>query len=273
MQNKRGNIYGILLSLLMFVILIGLFTSKPPTAGFATKATKCFEGTAIGECSFVKPKYCDNGALKSNCQKCGCNVDEVCQDDGTCLRKCADGTLFGQCSENKPLLCFKGSLLENCFECGCFAGQICLQNGTCAGDIEVGAGTQVAKCSDETAYGECSFVIPKYCYNGNLVDNCFECGCEQGQTCADGGVCEQIRKCADGSIYGECSFLSGKFCQNGKLIDNCEMCGCDEGEICSNGKCSKELPEVGFFWELFCRVFYFDEYEDCVIDAARNQNK
>tara|TARA_Y100000294_G_C8561911_1_gene339400 strand:+ start:523 stop:1341 length:819 start_codon:yes stop_codon:yes gene_type:complete len=272
MYNKRGNFYGILLSFLMIIILIGLFTSDSETTGFATKTTKCFEGTDFGECSPVKPKYCDNGALKPDCQKCGCIEGRICQEDGNCLQTCSDGTLFGQCSENKPLLCHKGSLLENCFECGCSPGQTCLNNGACAGDVEIGAG-EVAKCSDNTPYGECSIEKPAYCDNGKLVDNCFECGCEQGEMCGEGGICEPIQKCADGSIYGECSFLNGKFCQDGRLIANCEMCGCDEGEFCSNGKCSKELPKVSFLWNTFCKIFYFNEYNDCILDAARNQNK
>jgi len=275
MYNKRGNLYGILLSWLMFVVLLGLITERPITTGYATKATKCFEGTAFGECSSVKPKYCENGALKPNCQMCGCFEDEVCQGDGTCLRKCGDGTLFGQCSESKPLLCFKGSLLENCFKCGCFPGQTCLQDGKCSGSIELGAAIvgENLECADGTVHGKCSTEKTKYCDNGKLIDNCFECGCEQGFTCAEGGVCEQIRKCADGSIYGECSFLKPKYCENGKLVDSCELCGCDQGEVCSEGKCLKELPKVGLLWDLFCKVFYFDEYDDCILDVARKQNK
>src|SRR3989338_10457312 len=104
MLNKTGNFYGILVLILLFVTVLGLFTSKSLTTGFAVKSTACFEGTAFGECSNVKPKYCDNGALKPDCSKCGCNKNEFCHDDGTCLQKCSDGTLYGQCSANKPLL-------------------------------------------------------------------------------------------------------------------------------------------------------------------------
>jgi len=94
MHIKRGNIYGILLFVLLIMLFIGLSTSKPPTVGFTVKQNTCFEGTAFGECSLVKPKYCDDGALKHICQKCGCNTDEVCQNDGSCLPKCEDGTVF-----------------------------------------------------------------------------------------------------------------------------------------------------------------------------------
>ena len=233
MPNKKGNFYVISLLVIMFIAVVSLYMTKAPATGFAVKANKCFEGTAIGECSLVKPKYCDNGALKPDCQRCGCREDEFCQDDGTCLQKCADGTLFGYCSENKPVLCFKGTLLENCFKCGCFPGQICLNDGTCAGDIKVGAGAEEKKEAVEKKI---------------------------------------IEKCSDGSLYGECAVIKPKYCQNGKLVDNCELCGCDEG-TCSNGKCLKESPELGFWWNLLCKVFYSNEYDDCISYVAEKQNK
>lgn len=241
MHNKRGNFYGMLLLLIMTFALLALFAAKSPTTGFAVKENKCFEGTAYGECSFVKPKYCDNGAFKPNCRKCGCNKDEFCQDDGNCVQKCSDGTLFEQCSENKPVLCFKGSLLENCFKCGCFTGQTCLQNGTCSGNIETGAGT-----------------IP------------IGAGAEEKKEAEEKKI---IEKCSDGTLYGKCSIEKSKYCDNGNLVDNCKLCGCEQGGVCSDGKCSKESPKVGFLWDLFCKVFHSSKYNDCISDAARKQNK
>lgn len=230
MADESANYYGALLLLLIFVVWIGIFTETQAT-GFAVKTNKCFEGTNFGECSSVQPKYCDNGAFKNDCGRCGCRADEVCQVDGSCLPKCEDGTVFSYCSENKPLLCSKGTLLENCFKCGCFPGQTCSNDGTCSGDIEIGAGAEevveeeiVATCSDETIYGDCSLQKPEYCDNGNLVDNC-------------------------------------------------ELCGCYEGESCSDGTCSKEIQKAGFWWNLFCKVFYYNEYDDCIADAIRYQNK
>ena len=201
MHNKRGNFYGILLLLLMFVTVLSLFTADPVATGFAVKTTKCFEGTSSGECSPVKPKYCDNGALKPDCERCGCREDEVCQNDGNCLQKCSDGTLYGSCSENKPLLCHTGTLLENCFECGCFPGQTCLNNGACSGDIEVGAG-------------------------------------------AEEKITEEIEL------------------EEEKEVE-------EEPEI----EIIKEEPKPGFWWNLFCKVFYFNEYDDCIADAIRHKNK
>ena len=237
MPGKRMNYYGVLFFVLILITVLGIIASTPSPTGFAVEGNKCFDGTDSGQCSFIKPKYCDNGALKSDCQRCGCNEDEVCQSDGSCLLKCSDGTPFGQCSENKPLLCFKGSLLDNCFECGCFPGQICLQNGSCSGNIEVGAGAEDNKEAIKGAMGE-----------------------------------KIIEECVDGSSFGQCSLEKPKYCQNGNLVDNCEMCGCNVGEICSESLCLKK-SDAGFWWNLFCRVLYYNEYEDCIADAIRYENR
>ena len=149
-MNKRGNFYGILLALLMFVSLIALFTAEPEITGFVVK--------------------------------------EAQQD--------------------------KIIVLETTQE-----------QDSCSGALQ---------------HGSCSNTRPLFCDSGNLIYNCYECGCDEGKTCSEQGVCDPIRNCADGSIYGECSFLRGKFCADGTLINNCELCGCDEGEICSNTKCVKQ---------------------------------
>ena len=115
MYNKRGNFYGILLSFLMIIILIGLFTSDSETTGFATKTTKCFEGTDFGECSPVKPKYCDNGALKPDCQKCGCIEGRICQEDGNCFANLFRRYFYlANALKTKPFIMPQGEvLLEN----------------------------------------------------------------------------------------------------------------------------------------------------------------
>jgi len=95
-------------------------------------------------------------------------------------------------------------------------------------------------CIGNLQQGTCSRTKPLFCNNGDLIYNCDECGCNEGFSCGDFGVCESLQKCADGSFYGECSFLNGKFCQDGSLINNCQLCGCNEGETCSNNKCTKQ---------------------------------
>lgn len=199
MADERANYYGVLLFFLMSFTLIGLFTSEPQTTGFAVKLTKCFEGTSFGECSIAKPRYCDNGALKPDCQRCGCIEGEFCQDDGTCIQKCSDGTLFGYCSENKPTLCHKGNLLQNCFECGCFPGQICSSDGSCTGETQLGAGAE-----PEPIVEEIQEPIPEE-------------------------IKEPVKE--------------------------------------------EKQPEAGLWWKLFCKVLYFNEYDVCIADAIRYQNK
>ncbi|KYK25975.1 hypothetical protein AYK26_01705 [Euryarchaeota archaeon SM23-78] len=46
------------------------------------------------------------------------------------------------------------------------------------------------RCSDWTIYGQCSFTKPKYCDNGNLVDDCNTCGCPYGHDCQANGSCQ-----------------------------------------------------------------------------------
>lgn len=151
MLKRRGNFYGILLLLLMFVVVLGLFTSNPQTTGFVVKETKQYKSDIV--MSEIKEK-----------NDCVGNIPHV------------------TCSNTQPL----------------------------------------------------------YCDDGNLIYNCYECGCNEGQTCGEHGFCNEIQKCADGSIYGECSFLNGKFCQEGKLINYCELCGCKGGYICNDGKCIRQ---------------------------------
>ena len=96
-------------------------------------------------------------------------------------------------------------------------------------------------CVGNIPHGECSNTKPLYCDSGQLRYNCYECGCDEGQSCGDFGVCETLEKCADGSFYGECSTgLKGSFCDEGSLIPNCNLCGCEESEICSNNRCVKQ---------------------------------
>ncbi|MBI2651737.1 hypothetical protein HYX01_04660 [Candidatus Woesearchaeota archaeon] len=41
-------------------------------------------------------------------------------------------------------------------------------------------------CLDGSLYGECSTLIkPKFCVNGDLVDYCALCGCDEGNICSN----------------------------------------------------------------------------------------
>jgi len=73
------------LFLLMFVVYLierpqGGSTPSPQPGNGQTEPDreKCSDGTLYGQCSAIQPKYCDNGALKKNCQRCGCPASGEC---------------------------------------------------------------------------------------------------------------------------------------------------------------------------------------------------
>ena len=41
----------------------------------------CSDGTAYGQCSSLKPSYCDNGSLIAKCSVCGCNAGYECRPE------------------------------------------------------------------------------------------------------------------------------------------------------------------------------------------------
>jgi hypothetical protein len=47
----------------------------------------CSDGTLPSQCSTSKPKYCVDGMLKYNCDKCGCPSDMTCKSTGECVTK------------------------------------------------------------------------------------------------------------------------------------------------------------------------------------------
>jgi len=202
MFKKRGNVVSIAVIILLALALFGILFSGPKITGKVVKDT-CFEGTEYGKCSFVKPKYCDNGALKPNCQKCGCPAGQACLTNGECTPKCNDGTLFGRCSKNQPFYCSKGNLSENCYKCGCYEGGTCDDDGSCVG-------RRINRCDDSTIYNQCSEDKPKYCDNGKLIDRCSLCGCAEGEECKEERCVEkkqEVVECPEEEVieYGSCS--------------------------------------------------------------------
>ncbi len=97
-----------------------------------TNEKVCSDGTSFFECSFEKPLYCDSEVLKEKCSRCGCDVNGICQEDGSCLtQRCPDGTIYGSCSSVKPRYCFQGLTRDVCSLCGCPNGFECTTNGSC----------------------------------------------------------------------------------------------------------------------------------------------
>jgi|GEM_PF-2989784 len=80
---------------------------------------KCGDGTDYGKCSSNKPKYCDDGDLVNNCQKCGCPAGKECRGDGTCYAPSSGGGPSGGGSSGSSGGGgggFVGSTGESCFD-------------------------------------------------------------------------------------------------------------------------------------------------------------
>ncbi|MBU2519979.1 MAG: DUF2341 domain-containing protein [Nanoarchaeota archaeon] len=118
------------------------------------------------------------------------------------------------------------------------------------------SGTPEQYCSDDTLYGECSTVLPLYCDDGDLVDNCDTCGCSTNLTCIDNECfnvsCTPETSAACGSNIGLCT-EGLKTCQMNGTWSECvggtkpvnEICDAldndcdseiDEGCLCRNGE-------------------------------------
>lgn len=97
----------------------------------------CVDGTSFWKCSDERPMYCDGGTLIESCQKCGCDINGVCEGSGTCTYKtCPDGTFYGACAvDNSPKYCQMGVLINVCSFCGCPEGQECTGTGQCANTL------------------------------------------------------------------------------------------------------------------------------------------
>jgi len=81
---KKYWILGIVILSLIFILV---FIRK-----LEPKVLFCNDGTKYGECSWDRPKYCDNGNLINNCSLCGCpsSLFYDCQIDESCKKKIYD---------------------------------------------------------------------------------------------------------------------------------------------------------------------------------------
>ena|GEM_PF-6419241 len=118
--------------------------------------------------------------------------------------------------------------------------KISYENGTLVFDVEHFTtywATDV--CNDGTPYGQCSQTKPKYCQNGQLVDNCQLCGCPSGRVCIN-NVCI-VPSGGGGVLAMPQPAIKQKICEDGDEI----ICGSDIGEcrpgvqICINNSWSE----------------------------------
>jgi hypothetical protein len=141
------------------------------------EGTNCDDGTINASCSTTKPLYCQDETLIDNCAECGCENEEICQEDGSCtVEICSDNTPYDVCSTvNIGKFCDEGTLVDKCSECGCADNYGCEEDDTC-----------VQKCSDDTLSSFCSTAnIGQFCDEGTLIDRCNTCGCPTGTSCCD----------------------------------------------------------------------------------------
>jgi hypothetical protein len=94
----------------------------------------CTGGAKANQCAVIKPGYCNAaGELVQDCEKCGCNQNELCQTNGRCIKTCSDSTLAGKCSSSGigSYCNAEGKLTDNCSLCGCASGEKCKADGSC----------------------------------------------------------------------------------------------------------------------------------------------
>ncbi len=173
-----------------------ILIAKPIISGEIVGSTRCVDGTPNGICSQNYNGYlCQNGNLRESASKCGCptNFAKDSNSEACVPLKCSDGTIAGQCSSNQPLYCNSNAgspaLIEKASLCGCrngfersFDGDSCI--------------AKISRCSDGTAYGQCSPTKPLYCNNGILEENANSCGCPAGQYNSNGQCTYQFKTCS-----------------------------------------------------------------------------
>ena len=137
---------------------------------------------------------------------------------------------------------------------GCLEGKLELPEAKCGdGNCDVGEGCASCPddcvcCTDGTRDGRCSITQPKYCEDGNLIEDCDSCGCPNllKQTCLESGrCCVRESESCDGSLPccndryyycdGECKQFN-ELCDDGEDNDGDGDIDCEDSEC--EGYCS-----------------------------------
>lgn len=169
---------------------------------------------------------------------------------------CMDGTAYFACSR------VAGYVGMRCGPNG-LARDISCQCESVPGHITVGSGDssvcELAKCGNINV-GACDTSNkPKYCVNGQLIDNATKCSCPAGKRIAANGLSCEFIPCNDSGTAvqeGQCSAKKQKKCVSGALVDKASECGCPAGktkvgEACfilcednsKDGECSSTKPK------------------------------
>lgn len=81
---KSGWRYQALNVFLFLACLALMFAVNPFQAQAQGEWDDCIDGTPHGECSSIKPLYCDMGILINRCDLCGCLGGQACTESGEC---------------------------------------------------------------------------------------------------------------------------------------------------------------------------------------------
>ena len=138
-----------------------------------------------GSCSSCNTVTCeDYDDDETTCLENHCNLANCSWKDNTCMT-CIDNDkdsyyIASKCSATGSIDCDDSN-----FNINPSSTEIC-GNGV---DENCDGVDNPCLCLDGTLYGECSSTIPKYCDNGQLINNCQQCGCPSGQECKLDGSC------------------------------------------------------------------------------------
>lgn len=75
--KKKKNLIYILIPVVIVLLLVALFFLKQ-------QGLKCGDGTHYGECSSIRPNFCDNGKLIEDASLCGCSIN-MTKDGNNCI--------------------------------------------------------------------------------------------------------------------------------------------------------------------------------------------
>lgn len=140
-------------------------------------------------------------------------------------------------------------------------------------DVGKNAADIIPSCSDGTKYGRCSTSKPGYCYAGNLINNCDDCGCPSGYTC-NAGECQFVSSNITCFSDMDCEadhFEGSHYCSSNTVTRNyldytCNNAG-TESSSCISSNSSVILDNCNPNANLSC----IDGYSTCQVSSSDTQ--